>query len=47
MVSRDSADKGAKRLAISLIGKRRDGRPGGIRDRAGFGNVQPGHKGGS
>ncbi len=47
MVSRDSTDKVAMRLATGRIGKRRDGRPGGIRDRAGFGNVQLGHKGGS
>ena len=47
MVSRDGADKGAKRLATGRIGKRRDGRPGGIRDRARFGDVQLGHEGGS
>jgi hypothetical protein len=47
MVSRDSADKGAKRLATGRIGKRRDGRPGGIRDRADFSNVHLGHEGGS
>ena len=47
MVSRDSADKGAKRLATGRIGKRRDERPGVIRSRAGFGNVQLGHNGDS
>ena len=47
MVSRDSADKVAERLATGRIRKRQDGRPGVIRDRAGFGNVQLGHEGGS
>ncbi len=47
MFSRDSTDKVAERLATGRIRKRRCGRPGMVRDHAGFGNVQLGQEGGS